>query len=576
MRKIYLTCLFIFIFSQRVFSQTIDLEPITVTYKEFSSRSINTLTGRYIESLPVHSVDEAVRFLPGIELKRRNSFGTQQDLSIRGSSFEDVDIRLDGIRVNDPQTGHFSMEIPFTIYDIEKIEVNKGTHTVDYRIKRPDKNGGAFRASFGQHALGTQTFSFNFGNDAIKNRLSVDHKASSGGRQDTDFDHYNFTFYSVLGEKDNELSFLYADQEKDFGASTFYSAGFPHQAETTGQRFFKLAHQLKKKKFTLHNALYFRRHYDRFLLDRHNPSFFENQHTTYVYGGQSLLTLYDAIDIHTDIAKEKLTSTSLGNHSRIRKTAGIRVHPAFSDFFFIEAGNRFIHSQGTGGDMEWNAKLGFLPQKGFEIDFIYNRLIRTPSFTELYYNSPANIGDSSLDPEKINNFEIMASVSAGQMKFHAGIFLKDYFDTIDWVKNAAGAPWRARNIGDNTAKGIECGFIWKIDNPVMRNISTNYTYLHSADKEYHFSKYLFDYDKHRLTTGVNLSLFSADIHIFNHLVRPRQRNNYVTTDVRIAKEIKEGFSLFLEGTNIFNRGYHELTDVKAQGRWWQAGAQYYF
>ncbi len=566
-----------FLFSAAGLAQTVDLEPIVVMSDPASQRSQSVITGKYLRTVPARSVEEALRYIPGVELRRRNTFGVQQDISLRGSSFEDVFVSIDDIGLNDPQTGHFSAEIPFTPYDIERVAVDKGRHTVDYRIKKPKNKGGVVEISFGEHALFTEGLSVNFGNDTVRNRVSIDHRSSSGGRADTDFDNYRFSAYSVLGDPENEFSLLLGSLQKQFGASTFYSVNFPHQYEEISQRLVKFGHHAEiDDTLTFDTNLYFRRHGDHFLLDRHNPSFYGNDHTTYVYGGGTEVSFWDSFEFDADIAREKITSTSLGNHSRIRKSFELSWSGRPAEYLVLQASTGAIHYQGYGLNQAWHAKLGIVPSKRLEFDIIFDRIFRYPSFTELFYNSPANVGNSSLDPEKVDNVEFMASFSGDIIRFHSGIFLKQYRDTIDWVKNTAAGPWQARNAGKFQTKGIECGLGFKIDNTIIKKIHTDYTYIHSSSPPYSFSKYLFDYDKHRLTAGLELSVFSADVNIFTHLVRPYQRRNYVACDVKISKDINDDFSVFLEGTNIFNRGYYELAEVKAQGRWWRMGAEYRF
>ncbi|MEM7655929.1 MAG: TonB-dependent receptor, partial [Bacteroidota bacterium] len=104
-----------------------------------TGRNITLLTARDISQLPVASIDEALRYIVGVELQTRNSFGAQADVSIRGTNFNQVLILVDGMRINDPLTGHFNMYLPLSLAEISRIEVLRGPAAAMFG---PDAVGG--------------------------------------------------------------------------------------------------------------------------------------------------------------------------------------------------------------------------------------------------------------------------------------------------------------------------------------------------------------------------------------------------------------------------------------------------
>src|SRR5206468_4278978 len=76
--------------------------------------------------------DELLRYLPGIEVQSRGPMGAQSDIVLRGGTFQQVLIILDGIRLNDPNTGHFTSYIPIAPLEIERIEILKGASSAIY------------------------------------------------------------------------------------------------------------------------------------------------------------------------------------------------------------------------------------------------------------------------------------------------------------------------------------------------------------------------------------------------------------------------------------------------------------
>src|SRR5690349_12668996 len=115
-----------------------DLDPVTVSTSltperaSRTGRNILVLKADQIAKLPVHTIDELLRFLPGVEVQSRGPFGSQSDIIIRGSTFQQVLVILDGLRLNDPTTGHFTAYLPIAPSEIERIEVLKGASSTQY------------------------------------------------------------------------------------------------------------------------------------------------------------------------------------------------------------------------------------------------------------------------------------------------------------------------------------------------------------------------------------------------------------------------------------------------------------
>lgn len=97
-----------------------------------TGRNILVIKGDQFSKLPVHSLDELLRYLPGIEVQMRGPMGAQSDIVLRGGTFQQVLVIIDGIRINDPNTGHFNSYIPVVPTEIEPIEILKGASSAIY------------------------------------------------------------------------------------------------------------------------------------------------------------------------------------------------------------------------------------------------------------------------------------------------------------------------------------------------------------------------------------------------------------------------------------------------------------
>ncbi|MEJ7912032.1 MAG: TonB-dependent receptor plug domain-containing protein, partial [Chitinophagaceae bacterium] len=117
---------------------TVNLDPVTVTStisavaSSKTGRNIVVIGGDRFKSLPVNSIDELLRYVPGVEVQSRGPMGAQSDIVIRGGTFQQVLVILDGIRLNDPITGHFNSYIPLSPFEIERIEILKGASSAIY------------------------------------------------------------------------------------------------------------------------------------------------------------------------------------------------------------------------------------------------------------------------------------------------------------------------------------------------------------------------------------------------------------------------------------------------------------
>lgn len=88
--------------------------------------SIVVIDSGKIINLPVQSISDLLHYVAGVDIRQRGSNGIQSDISIRGSSFDQVLILINGIKISDPQTGHYSFNLPVDISSIDHIEVYKG------------------------------------------------------------------------------------------------------------------------------------------------------------------------------------------------------------------------------------------------------------------------------------------------------------------------------------------------------------------------------------------------------------------------------------------------------------------
>ena len=166
--------------AQKTFSlDTLLVETTRIPLKNNETgRCINILTKKDIEKLPATTFYELLQTISGVEIQSRGGFGVQGDIVMRGSTFSQVLVLIDGMRINDPLTGHFNCYIPISNMEIERIEILKGAGGAMYG---PDAVGGVINIitrGFNSLENGTSfTGNFNIGEqNLVSSSLGVFHK----------------------------------------------------------------------------------------------------------------------------------------------------------------------------------------------------------------------------------------------------------------------------------------------------------------------------------------------------------------------------------------------------------------
>jgi len=112
---------------------TIDVSAsrITTSISE-SGKNVSVITQSDIQAMPIQSVDELLRSLPGVNINARAGFGVQADVGVRGSTFSQVLFLLDNTPLNDPLTAHFNTNIPVALSEIAQVELIRGPASTSF------------------------------------------------------------------------------------------------------------------------------------------------------------------------------------------------------------------------------------------------------------------------------------------------------------------------------------------------------------------------------------------------------------------------------------------------------------
>ncbi|MFH1201675.1 MAG: TonB-dependent receptor [Candidatus Omnitrophota bacterium] len=568
------------------------LDKIIVTPHEdfFSNESMGD---KIIETGGFNSPVDLFRKFSGLDLRYRGTYGIQGDLSIRGSTYEQVAVLIDGLNIMDPQTGHHNLDIPLTIFDIDSIAVFKeGVSSlygagalggaINIRTKKPTEKILNLEATFGGHALFSQAFSYSMPNKDLSSRISLEHNISSGARPNTDFEYGTSTFYLTKDFDQAEGDFLFGYQKKNFGADSFYSNLFPEEEEHTETVFIKTGLNTNSNNSTFKNNLYLRRHRDRFILRRNNPTSI-NHHLSYIYGFNSQMNLtakHADLLLGLDAGQDKIRSTNLGKHERFHNAVSFGVSSKNSEKFFVEFRLRPEYYEDFSWQFPYNLGLGYyLISNTLRLKGALSEAYRVPSFTDLYYFDAANKGNPGLGVEKSDNFRLGLDFNKDILFLSLEGFLRKGRNLIDWTRTSPSDPWQATNLGRVDFTGAE--FTAKLRPRLiilgqrLNELSLSYTYT-KADKKASgfFSKYALDILKHQLIFDVDEDILGLD---WNWQLSYKERyygEIYFVGDLAVSKKlIRKNLIVepFIRIENFTNAQYSEIGGVSGPGRWLKAG-----
>lgn len=297
-----------------------------------TNRNVVVLSRYDIENSGATSMQELLGYAAGVDVRTRGINGVQSDINIRGCAFDQSLVLIDGVKVSDPQTGHHNMNIPLNVSDIDRIEVLKGHGsrlygpnalggTINIITRRSAEKSITMNLSGGEFGLfeGSVSLSQPFRNSSHQVSFA---RSRSDGYMDASEHDINSAYYgSTLRIGAGELDFTLGYQDKEFGASTFYSDLFPDEWEHTTSIFTNISGSILHGSNIYRVSLFQRNHRDDFVLDNAHPDWYRNKHTTDLYGGDVQATFssrFGDLSVGGEVSQEVIESKSLGNHNRNR------------------------------------------------------------------------------------------------------------------------------------------------------------------------------------------------------------------------------------------------------------------
>ena len=621
-----------FFICQSGFSQ-IDstLDPVTITASltpqkiSKTGRNITVINGDAFKQMPVNSIDELLRYVPGIEVQSRGPMGTQSDIVIRGGTFQQVLVILDGIRLNDPLTGHFNSYIPIAVSEIERIEILKGASSAIYGTEAvggviniitksfsSSKKVKNIEAQFkrGQYGLAN----FNVGglwNDE-KNTIAggLNNNFAKGQQQRGTKGYFNNTTLSLSYKRiinsNFQLSYRTAYDNRDFAAQNFYTTFKSDTASEKVQSYWNhLKLQYNKKKHRLNFDVGLKVAKDYYLFSAAASA---NQNKSALFQTQLIyeteLTKNTTVIAGSQFIQKQITSNDRGNHKVNQIAAYITLNQKLGNFINISPALRVDNNNISGTELIPQLNISF-KKANYQLRGSFGKTTRDADFTERYnnYGKPlvksGSLGNADLIPETSYSYEIGGDCFLRDaLKISTSIFKRDQQNLIDYVPTAyadiprknniipSGTYALAKNIAKVNTKGLETDIEYKTSFSRYSSFAATSGLLFLKSESINNIPSFYINSHAKFFTNFNTQYTYKDVSFsLNGLYKLRAQRNAPAIETAISKDYfvlngqltyavkKNQLKVFIETSNIFDRKYSDILGSIMPGRWILGGVQ---
>ena len=596
MKKVF--TLLIFLISNFSVSQDLstDLDEVVVLSSKldlpFSKnfRTVNIISSEDIKNSPVTNVSDLLQEITGIDVRRRGVGGVQGDLYIRGGGFDQTLLLVDGMKMDDAQTGHHTLNMILPLYLIERVEIIKGPAarifgqnafngainivTKDLEGEKRTVHMKLNELSYGSFEQKNISLSTKITAENIKSLISYSGNRSDGYRHNTDFKRNNYFVKTSFNTNKSPVNIIASFNENKFGANGFYaSPSATEQYEETQASLLGVTTTINSEKLSITPRLYWRRGQDEYIYIRDNPSVYRNLHKTNKVSAElsgSYFSKSGITGFGVDLSTVNISSNNLGEHKRTTVNLfADHTFQLFDEKLFISPGIALSYFS----DMSFHSfpgiDLGYNVSSDFKIYSNIGKTYRIPTYTDLYYSDRTTVGNENLNPESATSTELGLKYNSSNFKFSAALFNRSAKNIIDYVKSSENDLWKAENIGSLTTKGYEFDISYSFkssyDLSNVNSISIGYTNI--SDNNYvtdiNFSKYSLNSLKHHLISKLNLKYIKNINHSIVYKYSERSdKSNYSVLDSKIM--YKKGLYIYIN--NILDEIYSETNLVPMPGR----------
>ncbi|MGJ7032748.1 TonB-dependent receptor plug domain-containing protein [Niabella hirudinis] len=615
------------------FAQDTLLDPVTVTSSVIEKRSsetgrnINIISGETFAGLPVHSVDELLKYIPGVEAQMRGPQGAQTDISIRGGTFQQVLVILDGLRLNDPNTGHFTGYIPISPAEIDRIEVLKGASSAVYgsdavggvvniitkafnKNRQSRSKQAAAMISTGEYGLLNASAGGFYQNEKINVGAGFLTNNAGGVQQRGIRGYFHNTAASagLLVKVDPywNLALRTAYDNRDFAAQNFYTTYASDTASEKISSWWNQARlQYQKGSTQVSIDAGYKTMEDQYLF---NPSSIANDNRSHLL--QTQVTLQQRFSEQTHLVagfnfqNRDIRSNDRGNHHLSTAAPFVSLIRKFGEHFMV---NPSLRMELYGSlPAEWVPQLtASYKMRNIQLRASGGKTIRNADFTELYNNynksvvKSGSVGDPGLAAERSWTYEAgMDWFCQSNLKLSTSFFQRFHSQLIDWVNTpyadmprkdnlVAGSNYAlAKNVAEVTTSGWEADATYtrRFTNRQSLLFNGGFVWLYSKSSEPNPSFYILSHA--RFLANALLTYNAGPVSVsLTGIYKARKPQTASGINATITKDyfllngkasygiLKDRLALFVQVDNVFDRSYSDLLGAPMPGRWLQGGVR---
>lgn len=563
---------------------------------------------------PFETLESALRTAPSVDIRERGGKGTQADISIRGGSFDQTMILLNGVDFTDARTGHQSHSLPVDLDLVSGVDLLEGipgvgayAGAVNIRTAPLESEYLRFEGVGGQYGYAYANLSGAATTGGLTAQGAVSYRRSDSYRHNTDFETLNaFVRTTYRARRAGFFDFQAGYQNRAFGSNGFYAAYNPEQWERTSTALASLRWLYSAGRFSSGAAVSYRKNFDRYDWTRGTAM---NRHNTDNVGAKVWVDCDWAAGTTTlggDYAFSHIYSTNLGEalvvpngdytHAKARHTGNLYLRHTKQWRRFDLAASAGVSLTPYGSAALWSLAGGFEPAEGLHLGIGASQSMRLPTFTDLYYSSPAQINNLDLVPEKAVTVRLGADYARGNWSASVLGYYRAGRDIIDWVWHPDDDPveaWRGKWHSEQTSSldtyGLEIAGGYASSEGFLRRVTLSYAFVTVDRRAGIIAKSAMDFLRHKAAVAVEVRFLRrmslaltgtvADRNgSYTHypvagdasVSETRDFKPYFLLDARLAWE--KGFCrIYLDGTNVTDTDYCDMGGIPLPRAWVTAG-----
>ncbi|MDP8236808.1 MAG: TonB-dependent receptor [Candidatus Erginobacter occultus] len=556
-----------------------------------------------------------LRFDPRVDLQVRNSAAASADCSIQGGIFTQSGFRAGAATLLDPQTGHYSSEIPIAPLFLAPPRVlggldnslsgfNAAAGTVAYGWSRVDP-GWSAGAGWGTRGFNSQRVSAGYlapapkflsgAADEIGLDLDLARAAGDGTRPDGDFDFQRFGGRLQLSSGRSQTDLFAGYGKKFFGWPDMYTPEELIPSAETESLYTTVVFLNHRRRYSEENLFelsgYYRKNSDHYVLQRDDPDLYQAFHRTVVWSAAAS-GRHDfgplALDYSGQLTADRLDSTTLTFSPYYSRTLG-KVALLPEKTVALKEDLDLVLSAGAGLDLSNRSGDRLSPLAGAELVrrprgggrdrcfLSYGAASQLPDYTALG-SPPGGLfgGNPDLGRERSRTVEAAFELDRGGWRLEGSVFYRADRDLVDWTYNRETVNARTADAVDLDTRGAEAVFsrAWK-----NLRLRLGYAWLEKSgryrDPEARASFYALNYPRHRGLVSLAWSFLDRFEFRLENEYR-RQRSNplrsgpeeVILTAAALAylPSFLPGLESVLSVDNPFKVNFQEIPGVPGPGR----------